>query len=1460
MPTHGDPVPGVRALRARRVWLLEIPVLVALLLLGALFIRTVGGLTDRRMQALKTEAVAALEQRLQRRVSYESLSPSIFGFLALRNLSVYSIQDPAAVLLSVSRLKIQYNLFRLLGTRSPLEALSGVQISNSRFDIDYARDRELIELLSRLTSGTGRRPGYGAAARPLDISGTNLTVRYRSGNWQLAVGNLFFTVQPEPESYRVSVRGTLEAERTPAAAAGLSRLSSRLKVSGHVAPSLDWTDLAVSVYTLSTPAVELKRQTFQVSYDASSLRIRKIQDRSPLDLQLVLDTERRRLSAHFVAEGLKPSSVFAFSGPLARLAPALQATITADGTLELAIDSRRASYTAELSVAAPPGLLPMPVTAAGSIRGDERVLYLSPLRLDSERGSVEFRGNLTVADLLPSGLLQFVDFEPLAGRPLDATLQVDRRPRAVTLRGDSLRFAGSSFQAVELVMRPSISPRGLDFTLSAAVDSRNPRIPGDLRLGGRLLWSRRPALEVAGGVSGIRLNTLYRVLRAQRSERVDARLADFTLALTGSARTDFDGFEVSAPTVQLTQVSAPANEALFAVQANGRSVTISGLEARWSDYELSGEAEVSLSKEGADLRTRLRFQDTPYELTAEYRRPDRLSLAGSYGLRGALEPMGWGDAVFSRDPNLLLRGRAFRLASRELPVPLRGGTALLSLDIEGLIGADGKLYALSPRTVVRNLPVRRLPANSLEAGFLLRDGELLLNRVAYQDAVSSLSGSGRATIERLVPLTLDAALELAARGSPERYDLEGSVAWPRVQGLLDLNRSPLARLGAGAVTGELTGTLGVSGNWPEPTVDASLRLEEGRLNLDRLELGLSARYSARRFTLNSLDLGFLRHRMLRVQGSLDLNDGQFQFRVPYRGEYFGKVVELTGELRGRASGAPLSLREFPASSTRAELKLASVRVDGTARPEWPLRLEASAGRFLLAGGPGAAEALRIEADRSGAFALTLGAALPIQGNAAGQLRSGRIESLCQVESLDIRVLNTVLAKAANIIRFNEGNATGTLRIRGAVNDPDWDGALDIRGAELVFVPSPDPVGPIDTRLVFEQKEFYLPRTATKSGRTPVEAEGTFYLDHWVPEALELFFYIEQTPGVHIRYTFGPVYADGYASGAVRVRSDETGVLVQGKVQANTCRVALEREVPAPVEGPPGAPLSVELQIQTGRTVEFYWPAMTFPVLRAYARQGEKLSLRLDGDTGEFALLGNVQIRGGEIFYFDRNFYLKEGSIAFEESATELDPWIKALAEVRERDASNRDVTIYLEANNKLSQFSPRFYSVPSLPDVEILDMIGATIFNRFEDTDFGTAAVMLTSDIVSQFGILSPFERAVREVLGLDLFSVRTQFLQNVLLGRLRGPDADPSLFNPLDNTTLSLGKYLGTDLFLEALVRFESAEGIDSGAGGVRTQGELNLEWATPFFLLEWTLTPMHPENLFVSDNSIGISWKFSY
>ena len=113
-------------------------------------------------------------------------------------------------------------------------------------------------------------------------------------------------------------------------------------------------------------------------------------------------------------------------------------------------------------------------------------------------------------------------------------------------------------------------------------------------------------------------------------------------------------------------------------------------------------------------------------------------------------------------------------------------------------------------------------------------------------------------------------------------------------------------------------------------------------------------------------------------------------------------------------------------------------------------------------------------------------------------------------------------------------------------------------------------------------------------------------------------------------------------------------------------------------------------------------------------------------------------------------------------------------------------------------------------------------------------------------------ERALRDSLNLDLFSIRSQLVENLLSTPLGVPR--PDLF---DNTTIIVGKYLGDDLFFEAAMRVQSET--VSPVSELRTNLELSLEWATPFFLLEWSLLPSLTDP-FQTDNSLSLSWRFAY
>ena len=311
---------------------------------------------------------------------------------------------------------------------------------------------------------------------------------------------------------------------------------------------------------------------------------------------------------------------------------------------------------------------------------------------------------------------------------------------------------------------------------------------------------------------------------------------------------------------------------------------------------------------------------------------------------------------------------------------------------------------------------------------------------------------------------------------------------------------------------------------------------------------------------------------------------------------------------------------------------------------------------------------------------------------------------------------------------------------------------------------------------------------------------------------------------------------------------------------------LEEAAEAPSDG---GEMIVDVRVTTGRGVEFLWPTDALPILRGFADVGEIVRITHRSSAGSYTVDGTVEIQGGEVFYFDRSFYIREGRMTFAEDETDFDPLLTVDAEIREIGPDG-PIRIYLvSAERPLSEFTPQWRSDPALPEAEIIALLGGNVFVTEDGDPINLSqAVLLTSDFVSQFGIIRGFETSIRDALQLDLFSIRTQLFQNLIRGVLDQAqyplDSDvPPLGQYLDNTTLFVGKYLGTDLFLELLVQLRGADPVAEttrSLAGIAVESEVSLEWETPFFNLEWSFFPTDPSSLFITDNTISFSWEYSY
>jgi translocation and assembly module TamB len=1463
-----------------------------LVMLTAFAVKEIDRVLAERMAELKSKTIAALEAAAGRTITYAGIAPSIFQYLEIRDLAFHDAASSEGALLTIHNIRVYYSLARLLFGRDPVGALREVQIRNTRLSLDLDKDKDVLDLLQRL-SGTGG----GQAQFRARITGANVSVTLAAGDMTVSLTDLFFQIESQKDTIKVSLRGGCQGKLPE----GFDFVST-LKVQGSVDRRFTSSDLTVQLLSFESSLFAARSQTLQVVWKGSSVEVRKIQDRSPVELDITADLERQQVTATFEAQDLRPDMLFSLSGRLARYENWLRAPLTASGHVTWRLPDRSLEYQLDVSAYFEDQLPVRQVTLDSSFRGSHNEAFFEPLRLSSPSGAMEFEGNLLFENLLPEGLLTLTNIDSGTGERVSAELSLQRHEGRLDVLGSRLEFGELSFDELALLITPLRD--GLSFSLSTSFEGAKPgdlvQASGDLHFGqpiykviteGSAGSIGAPTVSLSGMLRNIPPAKLYQLLsgagalpRAQKD--LYGVLARFSVSADVIFTTDFRSFSATSHEVTITQLDEPGTLLRFGLVVDTTHLALTDFTGTWKGLNVKGGFDGHIAPGGQiAFGSNLLFMGTPYSITGRYSPTQGLQATGSYGLGISVVPLR--EGVLS----VQLKGERF-------PLPLSPRPIIVSFGIAGLLTPEGEWSADFPSITVFDVPFLESTTNTIQLSGKLTPRRLEVTRLSFVDAFSAIEGNASADIALpddpfdpsfLQSLSAQGSVTLKSPGNAESYTAKGGLNQGSLSFTIRFTGSPLARIGKSAVKGALSGTSTISGPVQRPAADISVTLSEGRLGTDNLSLSGQVNLVTDVVRVSALSIGYLSHNVSQGAGTVNLKDGTFSFTARYQGEYFLDQVRLSAGLDGQFAPARLGslLQRLFDQGLQGKLALNEITVAAAPFPSWSIGFRTDAGRLTFDGGP--SSSLHGWIDSQLSFSMILKKPLPISGTAVGRIVGDRISSTLDVESLDLLVLNSVLKSPPiqtptgplPIIRVTSGVATGRLIVDGPVNDPDYTGRLELVGGGVASAYLPDEAGPIRTTLTFDGKTFHSPKTIAKAGSARLSAEATFTIDHWSPVGFDISIGTVGEAPAHMSARFGRLIADGSASGQVRIAGDDRKTNVTGDLQVNDCRIALG-EASSGKFIPEEVPTFVTLTVETGRRVEFFWPSENLPVLRATASPGGRIAITYRGDTGAYTVKGTASVQGGEIYYFERSFIVKKGSIIFNEDQNNFDPHVTANAEVREWDPyTGEEVKIHLDADSTLSKFSPRFSSDPARTETAILAMIGAPILTRTESQGPVMAAALVYTDILSQTWILRPFEQKVRQLLNLDMFSIRTQLLQNLVAERIFG-----STLNPLDNTSVSLGKYVGNDLFWEMLVRLQSPPlptgaapppgslqygqfqtgvsapygGLPIGGTGLQPELELSIEWATPLFLLTWSWVPQHPESLFLVDNSLAFSWRISY
>jgi hypothetical protein len=549
------------------------------------------------------------------------------------------------------------------------------------------------------------------------------------------------------------------------------------------------------------------------------------------------------------------------------------------------------------------------------------------------------------------------------------------------------------------------------------------------------------------------------------------------------------------------------------------------------------------------------------------------------------------------------------------------------------------------------------------------------------------------------------------------------------------------------------------------------------------------------------------------------------------------------------------------------------------RDPFDLRFSRSETGFTLSGGP--RNMIRAALADDGAFFAGISYPSPIRGTMTGVLSSRTIDASVPDLYVDMVSLWNVIP-SNDVINCTGGFVDAQVRIRGPLGDPEFFGTArgnSIRLSVPYYLNAE--IGPVPIPVTLDGNEMRFGPVNAPCGGGYGEVSGAFRFDRWIPDTLEITIQAGAADAVPFSLEIVGVMAAGNASGTLTIAYADQILRVTGNLTGEDTEITLDPQKIAAATAvqqtsDDSVPVITDITLITGRKVEFFWPNSSNPILRANASAGTVIRIESDSDDGRFSMIGDVNLRSGEIFYVQRSFYIRSGALSFNENELQFDPRLTVRAEIRDRSDDGPVTISMIVENESLMSFNARFESSPPLSQIDILSLLGQNLTGESQE-EGETMDLMLSSatDIVSQFFGIRRVERTIRDFLGLDMFSFRTQAISNAVRDLRNSIGADSASLgygNYLDNTTVFVGKYLGPEMFFQGMLTLryndinaagEQLYKADTGGitlGQMILEPDISIEIQSPLFNIGWNITPVHVENLFINDTSFSLTWRFVF
>jgi hypothetical protein len=1463
--------------RLPRLIFTQIGVFCGLIIISAVALKPVQTVLHRGMNHIKANIIGKIESALGREIYYTSIRPTIFGSFEIRNLKIMSKPQeelPQYATLSIAKINISFLLRELL--KGNKAVIHSVQIEKPEINLDSEYDRDLFDFFA---SGSNKSQELSltqfftanakCAVNNFSLIFTNYvsSCRFQNLNLSLVLQNDIFYLDGMGNA-EVDYSGFLD--RSFSAQSGFSFngsfysnletamttiLMSDFHVAEHDKTLVRLFPLNVTIgFTNNTITLNVSHQDqFNIDFDYSMGEITaSLKSDKFYFSDLIYDQDARNTLSGSAGLHYKTDGTVNYNAALYGVYSGDSFAIRGSGDEKLAaIDEFRFTMFPRSS-SFPPGML----TFSG-------LIGFSPFTTD--------------------GSLVFEHFTLTGAGNLDAELRITSQGDSIAVNGEEVVFGNANFDFIDMRIYPA-ADKDWGITLSGLCDEGMINIDAIwnyklFHMEAGVTFDSFSVYDMAGMLKPFTKNFSLPVF-------TDSYLQKTVVATEIFIITDFKQIMYNVPNLGIFYKDT---KILLSVSGTNRQFSVNEGRINYADNEILLSSQLIFSNlNDFGFMVNAVYNDMSWDISGQILDKTALIITSTCGLNalGSITPAG---------------GVSGYIEGLEFPLPINGKQAFLNFYINLRYESKERWLLEIQHFEIPDFNALNGSGHFLISGFADQDGAELSN-FRYSDAINTLTGGAHFNWSRdFSSVSMNVVVsEGQIQDKPDdlvfsfdNYDItpdiiKNNAALPKnekeylyINGEINDNKIKLH-----AAASQLRIDRFV--RYPAKTqlsaeavffwdsinlFNAQFFLKD--INTRILQNSVQAQAFAS-ITQNNLAIYNMYVDYADISAyipsiHLNISDNFARAAMNVEGILFGNkylygVFELHSQFQPVNSWLQI---EQALDSINGYIR-ANNFVYGDIMLTEPFIFNFSHldGAFQLSGGP--KNMIRLEMDKSGNFFAGLSSPFPIHSSVAGNYKNGFLDAHLSDFYIDMRAL-WALIPSVTAVHIDSGYIVGKLDIRGPLNDPEFFGTA--RGSSFkirvpAFIESEIKLVPFQINLEGEELSFTDAVLTARNGEGIIN--GWFRFENWIPKRMGLDIVIPQTRPVPYRFEMPNFLAQGDLSGRMVLNLDE-GLDVKGSLLINNTELGLNTEEigqPRIIKEGSGSnfPVTVDMIITTGPSVEFIWPYSNMPILRANPHMGTVLFVTADILNRQFSLNGDINIRSGEVYYFERSFYIRRGTLVFRENELRFDPRLSARAEIRDRTDTG-PVTISLIIDNEsLLRFSPRFEANPVLTQLEIYSLLGQNLTGGQGDADMAQRFLLAsTTDFLAQFVVIRQVERVIRNILHLDMFSVRTQILQNAFLGATgltqesSSVDRNNRVGNYFDNTTVFGGKYISQDLFIQGMLSMRYDEN-DRSLGGVKFEPDIGVELQSPLFNIRWNFIPYHPENWWVNDNSITLTWSRSY